>query len=74
MTISYRKSAGRAKRFVSSFIAGLGAVASIWPQTSPVRYPHPSDFDALRRDGMRIGRDMRIVIDRERERVATKQK
>ncbi|TNC05221.1 hypothetical protein FF100_36030 [Methylobacterium terricola] len=58
------------KTLGGSFLAGLGALASIWP-AAPVasRYPHRSDLEALRGDRQRIGADMRRVIDRERARV-----
>lgn len=74
MMIGPQKSAARARQFAASFVAGLGALASIWPQGAPARYPHASTIDALRRDGVQIGRDMSRVIERENARLKTKQK
>lgn len=55
---------------VGSLIAGLGSLAAIWPTvTVATRAPARSDLDALRGDSLRIGADMRRVIERERERV-----
>lgn len=48
----------------SSFVAGLGALVSLWPPSQPARYPHRSDLDALRSDAVKIGDDMRRVVDR----------
>jgi hypothetical protein len=70
---TYALSIPKRKTRVGSFVAGLGALASVWPAATVVtRYPHRSDLDALRSDGQRIGADMRRVIDRERERVQAK--
>lgn len=58
------------KSRLGSLIAGMGALASIWPPTSaPLRYPHQSEAEALRGDTYRIGRDMHRVIERERARL-----
>ncbi|HEV7436955.1 MAG TPA: hypothetical protein VGO22_19135 [Pseudorhizobium sp.] len=57
---------------VSSFVAGLGAMAAIWPTTTPMRYPHASTTEALRGDAVRIGSDMRRVIAREKLKAAKK--
>lgn len=73
MMISTRKSAGRARQYAASFVAGLGALISIWPQGPAPRYPHASATDALRRDGVQIGRDMSRVIERENRRVKAQQ-
>ena len=55
---------------VGSFVAGLSTLASIWPTVTPAtRAPNRSDLEALRGDGVRIGDDMRRVIERERMRV-----
>ncbi len=54
---------------LGSFLAGLSALSSIWPAAAePMRYPHRDETDALLGDGLRIGDDMRIVIERERAR------
>lgn len=56
-------------------ISGFGALASIWPAVTPAtRPPQRSDLEALRGDSLRIGDDMRRVIERERERVEKIQK
>lgn len=59
---------------VSGFVAGLGAMATIWPATAPQRYPHNSAMEALRSDAVRVGTDMRRVIERENARIKTSQK
>ncbi len=54
------------------FLAGLGALASIWPASAaPARYPHRDEAEALHADGLRIGDDMRAVIEGERARAQT---
>lgn len=53
----------------SSFIAGMGALASIWPASDPLSYPKRTEMQALRSDAVRIGDDMRRVIDRENARL-----
>ena len=50
---------------LGSFVAGAGALASIWPAAQPARYPHRSETEALRGDFVRIGTDMRRVIKRQ---------
>lgn len=72
MAISSRRYTKRARQFAASFVAGLGAIVSVWPQTSVPRYPHASATDALRADGVQIGRDMTRVIEREHARRKTK--
>lgn len=62
------------KTHAGSLVAGLGALASIWPSTPPVRYPHRSDVEALRGDAVKIGSDMRVVIERENARVKASKK
>lgn len=53
---------------LGSFLAGLSALISIWPASAPLRYPHGDEAEALRGDGLRIGDDLRGVIERERTR------
>lgn len=74
MTIASRRYTRRARQFAASFVAGLGTLASVWPQANVPRYPHASAIDALRTDGQQIGRDMARVIERENARRKTKQK
>ena len=60
------------KTRLGSLLAGMGALVSIWPPASaPTRYPHRNEGDALRGDAMRIGNDMRRVIESERARIKT---
>lgn len=54
------------KTRLGSFIAGFGALISIWPASQPPRYPHRSEAEALFGDGVRIGDDFRLVLERER--------
>lgn len=68
----FQKRTASAKRIAGSFVAGLGAMAAIWPSSAPARYPHRSDMDALRGDAKRVGDDMRRVIRREHERLSKK--
>lgn len=57
---------------LGSVLAGLSALASIWPSPdTPLRYPHRDEADALFADGVRVGDDMRIVIERTRAQAAT---
>lgn len=56
---------------LGSFLAGLSALASIWPSSGvPLRYPHRNEAEALFGDGIRIGNDMRVVIERARAQAA----
>lgn len=55
-------------------VAGLGALASIWPATPPARYPHRSDIDALRSDWVKIGEDMQRVIEHENAQLEASKK
>lgn len=52
-----------------SFVAGMGALVSIWPPSTPIPYPKRTEMQALRSDAVRIGDDMRRVIDREHARL-----
>lgn len=61
-------------RMMSSFVASLGALTSLWPATPPQRYPHGSEMEALRGDVIRVGDDMRRVIERERAELQKSQK
>ena len=57
---------------LGSLAAGLGSLASVWPIVTPATsMPSRSDLDALRGDAVRIGDDMRRVVERERQRVET---
>lgn len=66
--------ARRASARMSGFIAGLGAIATIWPTSAPYRYPHSSSMEALRGDAVRIGSDMRKVIERQNATIKTRKK
>ena len=56
----------------SSFLTGLSELISLAPDVEePTFYPHRDEADALRSDGLRIGEDLRVVIDRERTRGPT---
>ncbi len=52
-------------RMLSSFVASLGTLASLWPATTPHRYPHESEMDALRTDVVKVGADLSRTIERE---------
>lgn len=57
---------------LGSLAAGLGSLASVWPTVTPATsMPARSDLDALRGDAVKIGDDMRRVVERERLRVET---
>lgn len=64
----------RAKTTVGSLLAGLGTLASVYPNATVLRYPHRSSTEALRGDFVRLGADMQRVIVRERARLKTLQK
>jgi hypothetical protein len=65
MTTDAPAAARRTTR-LGGFLAGLGALVSIWPDvTVPPRESGRSDGEALRADWQRIGNDMRRVIARE---------
>lgn len=57
-----------------SFVAGVGALVSIWPPSTPPQYPKRTEMQALRSDALRIGDDMRRVIDREYGRLKTSER
>jgi len=50
--------------WLGGFAAGLRAIASVWPSSPPMRYPHASSMAALRGDVARIGADMQRVVHR----------
>ena len=57
------------RRRTFGYRAGLDALAAIWPVSSePIRYPHRDEAEALRSDFLRIGDDLRGVIEREAAR------
>jgi hypothetical protein len=57
---------------LGSFLSGLSELITIAPEAEePVFYPHRDEADALRSDGIRIGEDLRVVIDRESVRDKT---
>lgn len=72
MMIPGKKLRRSSRSAAASFVAGLGALASIWPTAHTIRYPHASSFDALSRDTMKIGSDMSRVVERENERLKKK--
>lgn len=52
---------------LGSFLTGLSELITIAPEAvEPSFYPHRDEADALRSDGIRVGRDLSVVIDRER--------
>lgn len=58
-------------KFLNTAIAALGSLASFAPSGGrSIQYPHSSECDALRSDWVRIGRDMKTVIERENEKAA----
>lgn len=60
--------------FWAGIVAGFASLASFPAQSPPIRYPHASDWSALRGDWLRIGQDMRTVVDREHARIEKKSK
>jgi len=55
--------------WLGSIVSGLGALALVWPSSGrAMRYPHHDEAEALLGDGLRVGDDMRVVIERERAR------
>lgn len=50
---------------VGSFVSNLGALTSFADPPHRIEYPHSSAADALRGDWLRIGQDMKTVIERE---------
>lgn len=64
----------QAKVAARGLVSGLGALASIWPASPVVRYPHASVMEALRGDFRRIGSDLNDTIEREREGITEEQK
>lgn len=66
MRATIQKSPERTR--LGSLFAGLSALVSVWPASGPARYPHRDEGEALLRDGIKIGDDMRVVIERERVR------
>ena len=51
--------------FLVSIVSGLGALTSFADPPLRIEYPHSSATDALRGDWLRIGQDMKTVIERE---------
>lgn len=61
-----KRQAVRGRAAAKAFVAGLGSLLAIsTPQTSHYQ-PAPSAQAALRGDFVRIGRDMTVVVERER--------
>ena len=56
---------GGSTDFLVSFVSSLGALASFADPPHRIEYPHSSSTDALRGDWLRIGQDMKTVIERE---------
>lgn len=52
---------------LSAFVRGLASFIEVGVHSKPLQYPHKSTASALRGDMVRIGVDMKNVIDREYE-------
>jgi len=63
-----KRQAARGKRVAKAFVAGLGSLLSIsTPHASHYNPTATSAQAALRADFARIGRDMYVVVERERQ-------
>ena len=56
-------------KMIRSAVAALGSLAAFAPSSQPVRYPHGSEWEALRSDWAKIGGDMHTVIERNHGKV-----
>jgi hypothetical protein len=66
-----KRQAVRGKRVAKAFVAGLGSLLSVSTPQASHYHPAPSAQSALRGDFARIGRDMYIVVERERQNEKT---
>ncbi|MFC3705666.1 hypothetical protein ACFOOL_12960 [Devosia honganensis] len=66
-----KRQAARGRAAAKAFVAGLGSLLAVsTPQASHYQ-PAPSAQAALRGDFVRIGRDMTVVVERERQHEKT---
>ena len=56
---------GGSSELLASFVSSLGALTSFADPPHRIEYPHFSTGDALKGDWLRIGQDMKTVIERE---------
>lgn len=63
-----KRQAVKGRRVAKAFVAGLGSLLSISSPQAGHYHPAPSAQEALRGDFARIGRDMHVVVKRERRR------
>lgn len=66
-----KRQAVKSKRVAKAFVAGLGSLLSISTPHASHYHPAPSAQAALRGDFVRIGRDMTVVVERERQHEKT---
>lgn len=62
-----KRQAVRGRAAARAFMAGLGSLLSISTPQASHYHPAPSAQAALRSDFVRIGRDMYVVVERERQ-------
>lgn len=66
-----KRQAVKGKRMAKAVVAGLGSLLSISTPQASHYHPAPSAQAALRGDFARIGRDMHVVVERERRHEKT---
>lgn len=66
MNHKVKRQAVKGKRVARAFVAGLGSLLSVSAPQASHYHPAPSAQAALRNDFARIGRDMSVVVERER--------
>lgn len=62
-----KRQAVKGKRMAKAFVAGLGSLLTVSSPHAGHYHPAPSAQEALRSDFARIGRDMKVVVQRERQ-------
>lgn len=55
-------------RLLDALVSSLASLASACVPSTPIAYPHATEWAALRGDWLRIGEDMRVVMRRHDER------
>lgn len=62
-----KRQAVKGRAAAKAFVAGLGSLLSISTPQAGHYHPTPSAQTSLRGDFVRIGRDMTVVVERERQ-------